>query len=111
MVWWVLQGIAWGGVAGPLGVAGGQATRSPASFPLIRPDPAQAAFPPAADEQGAHTGARRMRRIRTPAKALWTVTLATVHLSGPDTEALTAHVVVRQVQPSRRFIRNASDFA
>ena len=91
-------------------LASGQATRSPASIPLIGPDPIQAALPPAADEQGSHTGARGIRWIRTLAKILWAGTLSIVDLSGLDTEALTAHVVGRQAQPYRRSMRNASDF-
>ena len=50
-----------------------------------------------------------MRRIRTPAETQWTGTPATVHLSGLDTGALTAHVVDRRMQPSRRFTRKADD--
>ena len=45
----------------------------------------------------------------TPAETRWTGTPATVHLSGLDTGALTAHVVDRHMQPSRRFTRKADD--
>ena len=45
----------------------------------------------------------------TPAETRWTGTPATVHLSGLDTGALTAHVVDRHVQPSRRFTRKTDD--
>ena len=59
--------------------------------------------------RGAHTGAWGARRIRTPAETRWTGTPATVHLSGLDTGASTAHVVDRHVQPSRRLTRKADD--
>ena len=59
--------------------------------------------------RGAHTGAWGARRIRAPAETRWTGTPATVHLSGLDTGASTAHVVDRHVQPSRRLTRKADD--
>ena len=45
----------------------------------------------------------------TPAETRWTGTPATVHLGGLDTGALTAHVVDRHMQPSRRLTRKADD--
>ena len=45
----------------------------------------------------------------TPAETRWTGTPATVRLSVLDTGALTAHVVDRHMQPSRRFPRKADD--
>ena len=44
-----------------------------------------------------------------PAETRWAGTPATVHLSGLDTGALTAHVVDRHMQPSRRLTRKADD--
>ena len=61
--------------------------------------------------RGAHTGTWGVRRTPTPARTRWTGTPATVHLSGLDTGALTAHVVDRHMQPSRRFTRKADDLS